>query len=111
MNAAVAAEAAAQQGRFKGMYQRLFESQTQWGELQTSHADLFRTFAEELSLDMNAYDTAVADPATRQRVEQNLSDGRYRGITDTPTFFLEGEKLELTQLSDLTDALNDAIGH
>ncbi|WP_426183508.1 DsbA family protein [Microbacterium sp. TWP3-1-2b2] len=48
MNAAVAAEAAAQQDQFEGMYARLFESQAQWGEQQVSRADLFRTFAEEL---------------------------------------------------------------
>jgi protein-disulfide isomerase len=110
MNAAVAAEAAAEQGEFEAMYQRLFESQAQWGEQQISHADLFRTFAEELGLDMAAYDAAVADPATRQRVEQDFDDGKYRGITGTPTFFLDDVKLELTELSDLTEALDDATG-
>jgi len=110
MNAAVAAEAAAQQGQFEAMYQRLFESQTQWGEQQTSRAELFRSFAEDLSLDMAAYDAAVADPATQQRVEQDLNDGKYRDVSGTPTFFLDGERLELTQLSDLTDALDDATG-
>ena len=109
-NAALAAEAAAQQGEFESMYQRLFETQTQWGEQQISHADLFRTFAEELGLDMAAYDAAIADPATQERVEQDLNDGRYLDVTGTPTFFLDGEKLELTQLSDLTDALDAATG-
>ena len=32
-------------------------------------ADLFRGFAEEIGLDMAAYDAAVADPATAERVE------------------------------------------
>jgi len=110
MNAALAAEAAAEQGKFEEMYQRLFETQTQWGEQQTSRADLFRTFAEDLGLDMSAYDTAVAAPATRERVEADFNDGQYLGISGTPTFFLNGEKLELTQLSDLTDALDEATG-
>jgi len=110
MNAALAAEAAAEQGKFEEMYQRLFETQAQWGELQTSRADLFRTFADDLGLDMNAYDTAVAAPATRERVEADFNDGQYLDISGTPTFFLDGEKLELTQLSDLTDALDEAIG-
>ena len=110
MNAALAAEAAAQQGEFEGMYHRLFETQAQWGEQQVSEADLFRTFAEELGLDMAAYDAAIADPATQERVEEDFDDGRYLGVSGTPTFFLDGVKLELTQLSDLTDALDEATG-
>lgn len=110
MNAAIAAEAAAQQDEFEGMYHRLFETQTQWGEQQVSQADLFRTFAEELGLDMDAYDAAVADPATKARVEEDLNDGQNLGVSGTPSFFLDGQKLELTQLSDLTDALDEATG-
>lgn len=109
-NAALAAEAAAQQGQFEAMYRRLFETQTQWGEQQVSHADLFRSFAEDLGLDMDAYDAAIAHRATQERVEQDLNDGRYIDITGTSTFLLDGEKLELTQLSDLTDALDSATG-
>lgn len=108
MNAALAAEAAAQQGQFEGMYARLFETQAQWGEQQVSHADLFRTFAEELGLNMDAYDAAVVDPATQERVEEDFDDGRYLGVSGTPTFLLDGKPLELGQLSDLTGALDAA---
>ena len=71
-NAAIAAEAAAQQDRFEDMYHRLFETQAEWGEAQESRADLFRDFAEELGLDMAAYDAAVADPSTTERVDQDF---------------------------------------
>lgn len=110
MNAALTAEAAAAQGKFGDMYQRLFETQAQWGEQQTSRADLFRTFAGDLGLDMGAYDTAVAASATRERIEADFNDGQYLGISGTPTFLLNGEEIELTQLSDLTDALDRATG-
>ncbi len=110
MNAALAAEAAAQQGELEAMYKRLFETQTEWGELRESRANLFRSYAEDIRLDMAAYDVAVADPATQQRVEQDLNDGQYLGVTGTPTFFLDGERLELNQLTDLTDALDRATG-
>ncbi len=50
-NAAVAVEAAANQGQLEPMYQRMFETQLQWGEKgEESQAPLFRTFAEELGL-------------------------------------------------------------
>ncbi|GMM97928.1 thioredoxin domain-containing protein [Microbacterium luteum] len=109
MNAALAVEAAAQQDRVEDMYHRMFETQAEWGEQQVSEADLFRSFAEELGLDMAAYDEAVADPATRERVEEDFAEGQDMGVQGTPTFFLDGERLELTQLTDLTDALDRAL--
>ncbi|OJX65542.1 MAG: disulfide bond formation protein DsbA [Micrococcales bacterium 73-13] len=109
MNAAIAVEAASQQGRVEDMYNKLFQTQTEWAEQQVSQADVFRGFAQELGLDMAKYDAAVADPATKTRVEFDFNEGRSLGVNSTPTFFLDGEKLELTKLTDLTDALDRAI--
>ncbi|WP_147794757.1 thioredoxin domain-containing protein [Cellulomonas sp. Y8] len=109
MNAALAVEAAAQQGQVEDMYHRMFQTQAEWGEQQTSQADLFRSFAEELGLDLAAYDDAVADPATQERVQQDLDDGQALGVQGTPTFFLDGQRLELSSVSDLTDALDRAL--
>ena len=109
MNAAIAVEAASQQGRFEEMYARMFETQIEWGEGSSSEADRFRGYAEELGLDMDAYDEAVADPATQERVEEDFLAGQEMGVTGTPTFFLDGQKLELSSLTDLTDALDRAI--
>src|SRR5690606_32214230 len=60
MNAAVAVEAAAQQDAYDDMYKKMFDTQTQWGESADNKSALFRTYAEDLGLDMAAYDTAVA---------------------------------------------------
>lgn len=108
-NAALAAEAAAQQGRLEDMYHQLFATQTQWGEAQESRADLFRGFAEQLGLDMAAYDEAVADPATAERVELDFNDGQTLGVDSTPTFFVDGEKLQLQRFDDLENAISAAV--
>ena len=60
------------------MYHRLFETQTQWGEQQVSRADLFRTFAEDIGLDMAAYDTAIAQWFGQQKDEERYE--RYDAI-------------------------------
>jgi len=109
MNAAVAVEAAAQQGEIEGMYARMFQTQAEWGELQTSQADVFRGFAEDLGLDMDAYDAAVADPATQQRVEQDQQDGIALGVQGTPTFFLDGEPLQPTSEEDFRAQIDAAV--
>lgn len=106
-NAAVAVEAAAQQDRFEDMYDRMFETQAEWGESQDSQAAVFRRFAEEMGLDMADYDAAVADPATLERVLADREDGLALGVEGTPTFFLNGEKVE-AETADEFIALIDA---
>lgn len=108
-HSAVAAEAAAQQGRFEEMYQRLFETQAEWGEAQESKADLFRSYAVELGLDMAAYDAAVAEPGTEQRVRADFDEGRALGVGSTPTFFVNGQPLVIERWNDLEAAIQAAL--
>ncbi|QCB51311.1 thioredoxin [Rhodococcus sp. PAMC28707] len=108
--AARAVEAAAQQGRFEAMYQRMYETQAQWGEQQTPQDDLFRSFAVDQGLDMSAFDAAYTDPATLERIQTDVADGMALGVQGTPTFFLNGTKIEPTTYGDLADALDVALG-
>ncbi|MBC3193030.1 thioredoxin domain-containing protein [Pseudonocardia sp. C8] len=106
--AAVAAEAAHQQGRFVPMYERLFGAQHEWAE-QADPAPLFRGYAEQLGLDMAAYDAAVADPATLERVRADRAAGEAAGVQGTPTIFVNGEQVEVSSVKDITDALDAAV--
>lgn len=107
--AAVAVEAAAQQGAFEAMYQRMFETQTQWAEQQVPKDEVFRGFAEDLGLDLNAYDAAVKDPATLERVISDREDGVALGVEGTPTFFLDDRKVEAGSLDELRAMLDEAL--
>lgn len=108
--AALAAEAAGQQGRYQQMANRLFETQSQWAGSQQSQAPLFRSYAEELGLDLALYDAAVADQQTEERVLADIADGKALGVSGTPTFFLNGEKLVLSTKADFRQKLADAVG-
>ena len=108
MNAALAVEAAAQQGQYEAMYQRMFETQEQWGESGEDQSAVFRGFAEDLGLDMAAFDAAVADPATQERIELDVADGEALGVGGTPTFFLNGEVLNPESLEAFRDAVETA---
>jgi protein-disulfide isomerase len=108
-NAALAAEAAAQQGAYEAMYQKLFETQLEWGESQDSQATLFRTYADQLGLDMSAYDAAVASQQTFSRVEQDVADGVALGVQGTPTFFLNGQRIQPTGPADFAAAIDSAL--
>jgi protein-disulfide isomerase len=106
--AALAAEAAAQQGKYEQMGAKLFEAQPQWGDKQESQAALFRTFAEELGLDMDNYDRVVAAEETKDRIRKDAADGKALGVTGTPTFFLNGEKLSLNSEAQFRQLLDEA---
>ena len=109
MNAAIAVEAAAEQGQFEAMYQRMFETQAEWGEQQESKADVFRRYAEDLGFDMAAYDHAVGDPSTEARVQQDFDSGLALGVEATPTIFLGDEPIELSTPDELRAAVASAV--
>jgi protein-disulfide isomerase len=106
--AALAAEAAAQQGKYQQMANKLFETQPQWAGNQQSQAPLFRTYAEQLGLDLAKFDAAVTDPGTEERILADIEDGKALGVNGTPTFFLNGEKLTLSTKADFRQKLADA---
>lgn len=108
--AARAAEAAAEQGAFEEMYVRLFETQPEWGERSDSQEQVFVGFAEDLGLDMAEFRRVYDDPATVDKIERDQADGRALGVTGTPTFFLDGEKLEPESFDDLVAAFEQALG-
>lgn len=107
--AALAAEAAAQQGQLEAMYQRLYETQEAWGEQQQATPEVFRAHAEAIGLDMDAYDAAVADPATAARVATDFADGVALGVTGTPTFFLDGQRLEVATTEEFRARIDAAL--
>ncbi|GAA0581678.1 thioredoxin domain-containing protein [Kribbella sandramycini] len=107
--AARAVEAAAAQGKFEQMYQKMYETQAEWGEQQVPADARFRDFAKSLGLDLAAWDKAYADPATLERIKRDVADGEALGVTGTPTFYLNGAKLEPKSVEDLKASLNAAL--
>ncbi len=106
--AALAVEAAAQQGKYEAMVAKLFETQPQWGEKSDSQAATFRGYAQDLGLDMAKYDASVLDEKTQARIRKDASDGNALGVTGTPTFFLDGEKLTLDTEEQFRQLLDEA---
>jgi protein-disulfide isomerase len=111
MTAAVAVEAAAQQGAYEAMYQKMFETQDQWSHTAQDQSPVFRDYAQDLGLDLAAYDAAVADPATTARVEADVAEGIRLGVQGTPTFFLDGRPLTLDTVEQFRAELDAAVAN
>jgi len=84
LQAALAAEAAAGQGKFWPMHDLLFDNQR--------HLKLpqLRGYAQRLELDMLRYDAEMEGELYLQRVREQVEGGERSGVRGTPTFFLNG---------------------
>jgi protein-disulfide isomerase len=102
LHAALAAEAAAGQGKFWAMHDVLFDNQ--------SHLKLpqLRSYAQRIELDMARYDADMGDTVYLQRVREDIEGGRRSGVRATPGIFLNGAiqdaSFGLQQLYDRVEA-------
>jgi len=91
--AAMAAEAAGQQGMFFEFHDLLFDNQQTWSSSNAPNA-IFIQYAEQLELDIPTFKRQMSSSALRDKVRAEFDEGRGLNITGTPTFFLNGEKME-----------------
>lgn len=84
--AAEASEAAARQGRFWDMHDRLMVRQDELGE-----RDLLR-HARELGLDMEVFREDLARRRGARRVAEDVDSADLSGVSGTPTFFVNGRR-------------------
>ncbi len=107
--AARAVEAAAQQGKFEPMYKKMYETQSLWGEQRTPADETFRGFATQLGIDMAAFDQVYNDPATIDRINLDVADGKALGVKGTPTIFLDGNQVQFRSYEDLSAAVDQVL--
>jgi len=82
LNAAQAANCAADRGKYWEMHDLLFRNQRQLGlEQLPGHA-------KTLGLDVDAFKKCLASGKHKAEILQDVADGRSAGVTGTPSFFL-----------------------
>src|SRR5882672_3042223 len=79
-----AAEAAAKQGRFWEMHDLLYEQ-----EPPLTEKHVFE-FAQELGLDIERFRRDLQAEEIRNRVDEDIAEGKRNGVTGTPTLFVDG---------------------
>jgi protein-disulfide isomerase len=93
MQAARTAEAAARQGKFWEMHDLIFENQKSW-EQMVDPQPVFDGYAEQIGLDMTKFKEDFASGDVASVINQDLKDVKESGGTGTPTFWLNGERIE-----------------
>jgi NhaA family Na+:H+ antiporter len=86
--AACVVEAAGKQGRFWEMHDRLFDEEPPFTEAHILE------MAREIGLDMERLKADLANPDTLAHVNADIEEGRRRGVSGTPTIFVDGVRYD-----------------
>lgn len=87
--AANAAEAAGTQGKYWEMYNKLYETQNDWSNLNPP-TDQFVKYAQDLGIDADKFRQDMS--ASHPIIEEDQNDGDTIGVNATPTFYINGQK-------------------
>ena len=91
--AAQAAEAAGKQGKFWEMHAKLYENQRDWANTAGAR-EIFIGYAESLELNRDEFLRDLDSRETKDRVEQDLASAQRLGLSGTPSFFLNGKRID-----------------
>lgn len=108
IQAAVAAEAAGQQDKFFEFHDKLFENQNTWSKSGTPQA-FFLQYAEELELDMDKFKRHMRSSALKDQVQAQFAEGKDKGISGTPSFFLNDEKMNFDTYEEFITQITSVI--
>lgn len=108
--AAAAAQAAAKQNKFFEMHDTLFSKQKEW-ESSTDRNKLFEGYAAAIGLDMARYKKDVSSKETSAVIQADLKEVQRLGGNGTPTFALNGKKIETPEnsLEGISAVLDKAL--
>jgi protein-disulfide isomerase len=102
--AAETAEFAAAQGKFWEMHDALFENQSRFSPA------FFPELAQKLGLDPAGLREALAAEKYRAHVRSDFMSGARSGVNGTPTFFINGLRLDGPwDYEDLVEAIDAAV--
>src|SRR6185437_14165717 len=101
----IGAEAAGRQGRYWEMHDALY------GREPPIDESTLLEIAASLGLDMHRFERDRREPALRQRVDEDLADGRRNGVTGTPTIFIDGVRYDgAWDFHSMLEALEQPVG-
>jgi protein-disulfide isomerase len=102
-NAALAANAARDQGKFFEYIEILYRNQDQLS------VDLLKKYAVDLGLDLKKFELVFNSETTAAEVRKDLADGGKLHINSTPTIFVNGVRLRQISPDGMRKAIDRAL--
>lgn len=105
--AARAAEAAGLQGKFWQMHDLLYETQDQWSS-GSDPTTSFNQYAKQLGLNVTQFKADYASSKVNDLINADLAEGNKLNIQGTPTFFLDGKQVNVSESASSFETLINA---
>lgn len=90
-----AVEAAGLQGKYWEMHDKVFSLQNEWSSLDDA-APVFVEYAKDLGLNTDKFVIDMNSQTVKDIVDRDLNAGNAVRLTETPTFYVNGRKVDLT---------------
>lgn len=105
-----AAEAAGKQGKFFEMHDLLYENQEAWSA-GGNPTEVLNGYAGQLGLNVDQFKTDMMSAATAATINADIKEGQAAGANSTPTFVLQGKKIEENprSIDDFKKLIDEAI--
>jgi protein-disulfide isomerase len=99
-NAAKAARAAGEQGKYWEMHDLIFANYSKVNEA------MFKDFATKLNLDMTKFMADFGSTKYDALIQQDINLGRQAGVTGTPSLFMNGKRMQRRSFDDFKQAID-----
>lgn len=99
---------AATKGKFWAANDKLFATQKEWENLPDP-TDYLVNLAKGLGLNETEARDAIKGQKFASLIQDDINDGNSLNVNATPTFFVNGRKLNLTSFSDLENEVNQEL--
>lgn len=110
--ASTVAEAAGKQGKFWEMHDMIFQNQSDWSEEKNASV-IFAKYATDLNLNLEQFQKDLSSEEIKAKIESDYKSGIRAGVNSTPSFFLNGKKMEQNQTrnyEDFKNAIEQSLG-
>lgn len=101
--AAIAASAAAKQGKFWEFHERLYSNQSSLNETK------IQEIAKELNLDIEKFNQDLKDQTIESLIDRDIKDGQEEGVRGTPTIFINGKLLSNRSIQGFQQAIDNEL--
>ena len=102
-NAARAAHAAGEQGKYWQMHDLIF------GNFNSLSEDKFKEFATKIGLDMNKFAADYSSNKYDLKIQQSIQLGESADVRATPTLFINGKRMQGRAFNDFKQAIDTIL--
>ena len=91
--ASKASEAAGLQQKFWEMHDMIFENQSEWSS-SANAKEIFISYAKKIGVDISKFKNDIDNSTIAKKIEDDYRGGIALKVAGTPTFFLNGKKMD-----------------